>query len=337
MLYLICFFAVLLMLLYVLTYERNIDIYIVILTIIVALGNGGYYALAQSTNLEEAILANKLSYVIGIFAPLTVLMLICNVCQVAVPRVLCIILYSIQILIFMAACTIGRSDIFYKECRFQIGEAGGYLTKTYGPAHSVYIIFLLLYTLAGLVIGLYSLGRGAVVSRRNVETLIFVDLLSVGVYAMERLVHLTVELMPVTGTLTIGLMLIPLIKISVYSVYNNRVFFQDRIRTTAYIIFDKKVRFMGCNEYAKTLYPELKEWELEKRIPGSGGRFNTFLRQPLNDYLREEGSDIRGKGTYEYKGEVFAYEICPMLGNSSRKRGCFIQVSNVTDVIRANA
>ena len=72
MIYLICFLVVLAMLLYLIGYGRSIGIWTVVLTASIAIGNGGYYALATSSNLQEALLANKIAYVIGVFAPITI-------------------------------------------------------------------------------------------------------------------------------------------------------------------------------------------------------------------------------------------------------------------------
>ena len=60
--------------------------------------------------------------------------------------------------------------------------------------------------------------------------------------------------------------MIPLIRIYIYSVYDNHGIFMEQIKSTGYIIFNRKLKYMGCNEYATTLFPELKEWELEKNF-----------------------------------------------------------------------
>ena len=65
-----------------------------------------------------------------------------------------------------------------------------------------------------------------------------------------------------------------------------------KVEKEGYIFIDKKLRFMGCNDRAYEFFPELKEWELEKKLPGKGGRFNTYLRQPLYKYIEQEEDDL---------------------------------------------
>ena len=97
MVYLICFLAVLVMLLFLMGYGKSVNVYTVILTSVIAIGNGGYYALAMSTNLQEALLANKIAYVIGVFAPITIFFSICNLCRITISKRVSTVLFSIQV------------------------------------------------------------------------------------------------------------------------------------------------------------------------------------------------------------------------------------------------
>ena len=122
-------------------------------------------------------------------------------------------------------------------------------------------------------------------------------------------------------------------EIYIYSVYNNQDILANEIGKTGYVVFDRKLRYMGCSEYATVLFPELKQWELEKRIPGNGGRFNTFLRQPLNSYTEKDDAEEDVNGNYEYKGEIYRYEMRHLKMTGNRDMGYIIRISNVTDVL----
>ena len=163
------------------------------------------------------------------------------------------------------------------------------------------------------------------------------DMLVVGVYLVEKFIHLEFELIPIFLTFSIAVIMVPLIRISVYSVYNNKDIFEDEINSTGYIIFSRKLKYMGCNDYAKVLFPELDKWELEKKIPGNGGRFNTFLRKPLMDYVKENTTKKTPVKTYGYKGQIYRYEIAKLMSSKKWSIGYLIKVRNVTEVIRENA
>lgn len=335
MVYFACFCIMLIMLLYIMAFEKTVNINVLLLVIVLAIGNGGYYALAYSSNLEEAILANIMSYSVASYAPLVLLFVICNICQINIRKRVSVILYTIQILIFLSVCTIGKLDIFYKTVEFHAGTNGNsYLTKTYGPMHTLCIASMIIYAFASVVVEIYSLNRRNVVSRAHVDIVLFLDILTIGVYLLERIIHFNFELIPIFETFAGVVIINILLRISTFSVYNNQEMFMDELKKKGYIIFDKNFKYMGSNEYATILFPELKDWEIEKKIPGNGGRFNTFLRQPLLNYAKDGEMEETSSRTYEYKGESYCYEIGTLMRNGKRSKGYFIRVSNVTEVLR---
>lgn len=332
MIYLICFSVALLLLLYIMTYGRIIDYNLMLLTVVVAVSNGGYYALSIAKTLPEAILANTISYVLGIFSPMLVFFIICGVCKVQLPNPVVAVMTFVQILIYASVCTVGRLDIFYETVQMHLSETGTFLTKTYGPMHTAYLISLVFYTLAGIVVAVYSIRRRTAVSRINVDILLFVDLFSISVYINERMVKNTVELMPVASTITLVIMLMPLVKVAIFSPYNNVEIVDTEFNNKGYLVFSKQLKFMGCSEYAKTLFPEVTDWELEKEIPGNGGRFNTYIKPDFMEFAKDDEklakSPVR---VYKYNDNVFSYEIGKISRGKSLK-GYYIRVMDVTDV-----
>ena len=332
MIYLICFFISLTILLFVMANEKAMDLNFILLIVVVAIGNGGYFARAISKNLEEAILANTLTYVIGIFAPMLIFLIISGICQVHIPKVLSVAMYALQILLYLGVCTVGHFDLFYRSVEYHADPAGAYLTKTYGPLHTVYLITLLLYTIAGMAVGIYSLSRKTSVSRVNVDTVIIIDALAVGIYMLERFIQIKMELMPIVFVATLGVMLYLLTKVYTYSIYANQHIFETRMKQNGFIVFDKTLRYMGSNDRAKELFPELSLWELEVKIPGSGGRFNTFLRPDLLSFVSEGASASISTGTYEYKGEKYRYEMGTICAHSGRVRGYTVMIGNEENI-----
>ena len=70
MIYFVCFCITLILLALMITYGRTVDINAALVIISIAVGNGGCYALSVSEGLGEAVLANKIVYVMGAFAPM---------------------------------------------------------------------------------------------------------------------------------------------------------------------------------------------------------------------------------------------------------------------------
>lgn len=332
MVYLVCFILSIVMFLWVIVRSDSFRINQIMLIIVTMVGNGGYYALATSTCLEKAILANNLTYLIGIFSPMLLLLNICEVCRFRLPHRLVAAMYSIQMLLYLCVCTTGKYEIFYKTVQFNMDEKGVYLTKTYGPMHTVYLIMMFLFLVAGICVSIYSSKKRNIVSFKNVDLMVFVVIAIVVTYALQRILHLTVELMPIVFTLGIVVVLIPITKIRNYSVDGNKEIIDKKLEKSGYIVFTKKLCYMGCNKTAAELFPELEKWELEKKVPGSGGRFNTFLRQPLMQYINSNLKEpLKGK-SFVIKEKNFGFSI-RCLNNGKCHIGYIIELIDITDLL----
>ncbi len=219
MIYFFCFVISMILFFWITTYAKFVDINMIMLVIVIAVGNGGFFALANAHNLYEAILANSICYVIGIFAPAIVFHIVCSICKIHLPKWISLLSYAVQMVLYLTVFTVGKSTIFYKSVYYHAGTPA-YLTKTYGPMHTIYLICMIFYTLMSMIVGLISLERKTIVSRSNVTIIIFLNLLAVGIYIVERLTHFKIKLMPVTYVASLFILMVPLLKIYIFSVYN---------------------------------------------------------------------------------------------------------------------
>lgn len=332
MAYFVCFILSVLIFFWVIMKDDSFGINQIMMIAVAMIGNGGYYALTTSTCLEKAILANDLTYLIGIFIPMFLFFNVCEICQFKLPHWLVSIIYAIQILLYLSVCTTGRSGIFYKTVEFHMDEKGVYLTKTYGPMHTVYLIALFAFLVAMIGVLLYSSKKRNVVSFKNVDLIVFVIIAVVGTYVLQRLLHLTVELFPFVFTMGVVVMLFPITKIRNYSVDGNKEIIDEKLEKSGFIVFTKELSYMGCNQTAAELFPELEKWELEKKVPGSGGRFNTFLRQPLMQYIHANLKEpVKGK-PFAIKEKTFGFWI-RCLNCQKRHIGYIIEIIDMTDLL----
>ncbi|MBQ8970662.1 MAG: hypothetical protein IJ073_05040 [Lachnospiraceae bacterium] len=330
MYYLVCFICSLLILLWIIASGENLKTSAILLILVTVIGDGGYLAMAYSESLEKALLANTLIYTIGIFTPMLFFFNICDICRIKLPVPATVLMYLLQILLYLCVCSTGRLGIFYKTAEFHIGPAGGYLTKTYGPAHTLYLITMAAYFSAAVILSFHFSRKKNIVSFQNVDILIFISFLLIGSYAVERLIHLNIELMPFIYTLGIFGILLPIVKLSKYSIDNNSEIIEASMQTTGYIIFTNKLLYMGCNRYAGDLFPELLEWELERKIPGNGGRFNIFLRPAFMKYVSSGESAPQKARPFSIKGQSYNCELS-RLHRNKKVIGYVIKILNVSD------
>lgn len=326
--YLLSFAVAVTILLYMVTCGEGYSINQILLITVIVIGSGGYYALSISENLPQALLALQLIYIIGIFAPMMLFVNVCEIYKVSIPGWLLCIMYAVQFCIYGFVLTIGHSDLFYKSAELNRSGQIVYLTKEYGPMHTAYVISMYLYFALLIFVSSGVIKRRRRISTLDVNAIFFLEFFTIAVYIAERLVNLKIELMPFIFEGAAILLLIPITKLNTFSLTGHNELIRSRMESEGYIFIDKKLRFMGCNDRAYEFFPELKEWELEKKLPGKGGRFNTYLRQPLYKYIEQEEDDLFA-GTFEMKDEKILYRIGIIRNRSNSKQGYIIEIDKI--------
>ena len=69
------------------TFVHKKELWFLLLFSSVFIVNIGYFALSISKNLEEALLANRIAYLGSVFLPMSMLMIIMNVCRIQHNRI----------------------------------------------------------------------------------------------------------------------------------------------------------------------------------------------------------------------------------------------------------
>lgn len=160
--------------------------------------NIGYFALAISQNLEEALLANRISYLGSVFLPMSMLMIILNVAKLSYKKWFSWILLGISVLVFLVAASPGYLTVYYKEVSFEIVNGVSVLRKVYGPWHSLYLYYLL---------GYFGSMTAAIVyaaAKKRIETITYTAILltavfvNLGVWLIEQLVQINFEILSVS-------------------------------------------------------------------------------------------------------------------------------------------
>lgn len=327
--YLFSFAVAVIILLYMITRGEGYSVNQILLITVIVIGSGGYYALSVSENLPQALLALQLIYVIGIFAPMMLFVNVCEIYKVSIPGWLLCIMYAVQFCIYGFVLTIGHSDLFYKSAQLNRSGEIVYLTKEYGPMHTAYVVSMYLYFALLILVSSGVIKRRRRISTLDVNAIFFLEFFTIAVYIAERMVGLKIELMPFIFEVAAALLMIPITKLNTFSLTGHNELIRSRLEKEGYIFIDKKLRFMGCNDRAYEFFPELKEWELEKKLPGKGGRFNTYLRQPLYKYIEQEEDDLFS-GTFDLKDEKLIYRIGIIRSRSDQKQGYIIELDKVS-------
>lgn len=164
--------------------------------------NSGYLVLAISQNLAQALWANRLSYLGSVFLPLSMWMIIADVCRIRHTGRLSAVLFSVGIVVFLVAASPGYLTVYYREVSFTKASGVAELIKVYGPLHGLYLFYLVGYFLAMLATIIFATVRKRIESTAYAAILAVAVFVNIVVWAIEQLVDFRFEFLSVSYIIT---------------------------------------------------------------------------------------------------------------------------------------
>lgn len=160
--------------------------------------NIGYFCLSISENLEEALLANRISYLGSVFLPMSMFVTIMNVCKINYKKWMIAVLGTISFFVFLVAASPGYLDIYYKSVSFVKINGVSVLEKVYGPWHNIYFFYLLLYF--GSMVGIIVYASVEKKIKNSVHAVLLASsvFVNISVWLFEQLVKLDFEFLSVS-------------------------------------------------------------------------------------------------------------------------------------------
>ncbi len=157
--------------------------------------NAGYLTLSISTDINEALLANRISYLGSVFLPMSMLMLILEACNIKYKKWIPLSLMCIAIPIFLIAASPGYHDIYYKSVSLVIQNGFTTLDKEYGAFHSIYLYYLVIYFASMIAIITFSVIKKKIKSTLQAVILFTAVFINIGIWLLEQLIYIEFEIL----------------------------------------------------------------------------------------------------------------------------------------------
>ncbi len=237
-----------------------------LMMIIIIFTNIGALLAYLSTNYREALLANKLVYLSGIFLPMLFFFCVCDVCHFRLRKRYELLLLGIQSVLYFLVCTTGFSDIYYKSVSYYVDNGQIILIKEYAPLHSLYIITMFAYFIASIALSIRASIKKNVVNHKDVLLMLLGAGVNLACFIIQKLLPQDIDLMSYAYIVLMCCTMYSLYRANVYDVLDNKNIAYDQLNSVGYITLNKKLEFMGCNEYAAEIFDELKDCHVGKKI-----------------------------------------------------------------------
>lgn len=266
--------------------------------LIIVVSNLGYCFLCLSTTLPEAILAQKIGYVGGVFMPAFYFLMVLEICHIDIKKYLSTALIAFQCVIYASVCTIGINDMFYKNVSLELVNGIPVLMREYGPWHTVQLISMFFYIIAAFVVAIYTISKNKTVDRRGVIVMVALSIIAVTAYIAEKATHFPYEMVPAVFVILMISALIPVYRSNLYTASEKEDIIDEQLKRVGFLTFDKKLIYQHSNAFMVNVFPELSNYRVGQKIEGCSKELQTLIDQI--DNLHE------GKHTDEDSDHVHA-------------------------------
>ncbi len=231
--------------------------------------NLGYLALATASNVEVALLANKVCYLGGCFLIPHVLFATLQLCNYTIPKKLRFFLYFINVLLYATVLTTGYLPIYYKTTSLAYSNGVTYIDKEYGIVYIVFYITLFCYILSvfGFIIYIQ-------IKRRNIpfrHMLLFSVSACSGIIAflLGKFLPKGFETMPIMYVICEWIFLSIRDRTNMYDIESSISNSLTQQQTYGYITLDLNRKYLGSNQVGLRFFPELQNIKIDHPIHNS--------------------------------------------------------------------
>lgn len=259
----------------------------------------GYYILAFSKTIPEAIIGIKISY-LGVFIHIFLMYAIFNLCNLNIKKWLRLLLLAITTTFFLFSLTIGSFGLFYKDLTGELIDNQLILHKSYGIVHTLYYIQIVIYMIITICGTFYAIRKKNDVSRHNLHLMLACEMIPILIFFTGRLAHLQVDLLPLAYISCEIIMLIISRRIVLYDVTETVIETIAFNGKTGFVSFDDEFHYLGSNQFAKKIYPELAELKVDDSVlknpelnKGIISKVHEYIINPKkNSFFKDFGKQI---------------------------------------------
>ncbi len=244
---------------YIYMWHKHFDVNFTMIFTLVPVACLGYLMSASADSLEGAIRAQQIIYIGGCFLQYFILLSILNLCRIELKKWVRPALFLICAILYASVLTVGYLDIFYTSVTFEIVRGIPTLTKEYGGMHTLFNINLIVFFLVGLItIGYSYIKKNKQVPRRILHLLVLPDVICVVSFFIGRRIITAVDPVPLGFLLAEFIYLLIAYRFNLYNVSDTVIDSFVQEQKVGYISFDFNYRYLGSNEVAKELVPQLE-------------------------------------------------------------------------------
>ena len=274
----------------VLLTKRGSNMLEIMISCCILISNVGYFILSCSRNVEEAVLANAISYVGGIFLPLIIVYILIDYSDSKVPAWFTILILFFNVVVFASILLTDRFPYYYSSVEFILGSPSVLIKH---PGLIYYVRYIMLAVEVGLAVFFTILTYTGKKTASFKMMLSYAICLAGGfcVYVLGNVLNLKYSLIPFCYLMCSFMLDYVVTRSTIYDVNLNVQEKIEELSTYGYLVFDKKFRFVGSNAVSEKFFPEIKTSRIDSRLDPK----DYALKDLVNWVIKSADSANEGK------------------------------------------
>lgn len=262
--------SVILSLIYVWRWHKHYNIHISLAFLLIPVVMLGYIAFSIANTLQGALFGNAMIYLGGCYLFLILTLVVLDLCNMPASKLVRLIFFVLSSSVFALVITNDLHKLFYESIEFQKINGVVRLTKTYGPLHALFYVLIAFYLFINLWAFCISYFKKNDVSNKIVFLLFLTEAVAVTCYVVERFVHLDIDLEVVSYLIAQVIYLIIIRRLNMYDISDTLVDSLVQKGDVGFMSFDFNYNFLGSNETAREIFPELNNIKVDSSIVNTG-------------------------------------------------------------------
>lgn len=264
----------------------------------------GYVTIANAESLGVALVGNMLTYMGACFLPYCFLLCLSELCQMPIKKWQSLLMFGYNCVVFaLVWLTLDNVMLYYSGMEI-IKEAGITLLITHaGPLRILYEVSVAFYGVAVVAVVISAFRHKRNISYKNLWMLISLELATIGMYVFEKISNHTVDWVCIGYIIDEFILLVLIYRIGKYDVSESIAGSINGQEDYAYMIFDKKLNYLGCSPMLKKFFPTVTHVKVDRPIDPQGNPVIekavawltscviTGIRDPL--YVTTGGRDLK--------------------------------------------
>ena len=296
-----------------------------ILFIVSFVANYGCAFESFASSVGEALCGTQIYFIGNTLTFVFLFFVISDICTIKlnqhVERLFFVVAFAIMVLV--AVCN--HTDIFFKNIDIQTYYGSTFLSKDYGILYFLYPSLMVITFLACIVVIVISLGQERKISVRTVKYLLVILLITVLAAIITRIAQVKFEIYPFINIILLAALLSVFKRASLYDMSENLINVYYQRHEYGYITFDNKRHFLGCNEFAQKLIPELKKAVIDEELNLRDSEYYSKILKWIDDWEGGEKNELK-----LMNGELTAMATIRYIRNGNRIAGYLVEMRDVS-------